>query len=380
MFKLLCSVFFISIVNLCAQTDFKLIAELVVKAKSGEVSGLRELHKESLDKKNNYLRKYLVKFVALSMLNNSSKATTGYFKKVTSGYATENLLGFLQQPPIQIDCTLCKAFGKKLKPCIKCKDGACRNCKGEGAIIYGNGKSRKESPCASCESSGNCVTCKGTGDVVAKCRACVGKGHRMNKIIFRKESDRALEVLLNKVYELDGDPSTVFDAQLLKEDEEYVEKYKAELKAREARWRELEIIRCGTVKFPRQGKKGPNSITTDGEEIVENYVEGGSTPTLDHVCLEITEYLKAQELKSKQKFLIKVYGQFLNDVPTVHVAVSENFTTASYDYKLRAADGFYRFAALRAQANGYEEIDFKLLSNDGTQIGGVNEKGFWVKK
>ena len=101
-------------------------------------------------------------------------------------------------------------------------------------------------------------------------------------------------------------------------------------------------------------KSDPNYITTVEGEVVESYEEGGSTSTLDHICLEIKEYLRAQELKSKQKFLIKVYGQFLSDVPTIHLVVSENFSKSDYDYKLRAADGFYKFSALRAQANGYD--------------------------
>ena len=380
MVKAVTLILFFSVCSLWSQVDYKLIAESATKAKSGESTALRELYKQSLDPKNTSLRKYLVKTVALSMLKSSSKATTPYLKKVSSDFPDENLLEFLQLPPIQVDCRFCDAYGKKLKDCTQCKEGACRNCKGEGAVIYGNGKSRKESPCLSCKSSGHCEPCKGTGELVTNCRTCAGKGHVLNRGSFIKECARSIDLLLNKIYELDDDPATVFDVDFLKKDAVRAEQFIAAQKARAKQWRENEIIRCGLPKKRKQEKDKPGYITTVAEGVSESYEEGGSTSTLDHICLEISEYLKAQELKSKQKFLIKVYGQFLSDVPTVHVVVSENFTTASYDYKMRAGDGFYKFSALRAQANGYESIDFKVLDSAGVQLGGVNEKGFWINK
>ena len=380
MTKIVLGILILFSVHSWAQEDFKLIADLAAKAKDGDNSVLKDLYKQSLNKENKSLRKYLVRAVTLSMLKSSSKATQPYLKKVTAAFPDENLLYFLNEPPLLSECTACKSFGKKLKDCSQCKEGACRNCKGEGVIIYGNGKSRKENPCIACKESGHCKPCKGTGELVTKCLSCSTKGFRINKASFASESQRTMNVLLNKAYELDGDTSTVFDADLLKADEEYAKKFSEELKERDAKWLDLEKKRLAAVKKKASAKKGLNYITTVTEEVVENYEEGGSTTTLDLICTEVSNYLQAQEKKSKQKILEKVYGQFLSDVPTVHVVVADDFVNASLDYQQRAADGFFRFAVLRAQRNGYDDIDFKVLNSKGNQIGGITDSGFKIIK
>lgn len=373
----------ISLNSLWAQEDFKHIEDICLKAKEGDKQALTELFKESLNKENKSLREYLVRVVTLLMLKTSSKSTSKYIQKVSSLYPDSKVFSFLEIPPIQQECTKCKGFGRKLLNCSKCKDGQCKNCKGQGAIIYGNGKSRRESACIQCKSTGNCKTCSGSSKIPVKCSVCRAKGSVFDKASLSIESTRAFNVLIQKAYELDGDSNTVVDRKILDKEKEIINHGNNWLtlhKSKEAEWLELEKKRLASVKKKKPVKNGPNYITTVEEELVESYEEGGSTSTLDHICLEIKEYLRAQELKSKQKFLIKVYGQFLSDVPTVHLVVSENFSKSDYDYKLRAADGFYKFSALRAQANGYQEIDFKLLTKDGSQFGGLNEIGFWINK
>lgn len=376
--------FFISLSVIWAQENFQNLSEIAEKSKDGDKQALAELYNESLKKENKSLRQYMVKAVTLLMLKSGSKSTAAYLKKVSTRFPNEDLFRFLEIPPIQHECTKCTGFGKTHINCQKCKaSGDCKNCKGKGAIIYGNGKSRTESPCIQCKSSGHCKSCKGTQKIVISCIVCRSKGSVFSKESLREESSRAFNLLIQKSYELDGDESTVFDTKVIEQEKQINsagEEWLAARKNKDAEWQELEKKRFAAVKKKQTKKDGPNYITTVGEEVVETYEEGGSTSTLDHICLEIKEYLTAQELKSKQKFLIKVYGQFLSDIPTVHLVVSENFSTAAYDYKKRAADGFYRFAVLRAQQNGYDEIDFKLLEKDGSQIGGIKENGFWIKK
>ena len=375
--------FFLFIVcNLYAQEDFKKISEISLKAKSGDKESITELYKASLDKTNKELHPYLVKAVSLMMLESSSKAIGKYLQNVKSLSQENSDLSFLETPPLLKECEKCTGFGVALVDCRKCQDGACRNCKGEGVITYGSGKSKKENPCIGCKSTGHCQSCKGSAKVAGKCIDCRARGTSFDKSCFAAESKRALDVLTNKALELDGDSSTVFDVEILDTDKKIQQQGREWLTARKAKsaeWLELEKKRLAAVK-KRKKEKNSNLITLVETEVVETYEEGGSTPTLDQVCLEITEYLKGQERKSKQSVLNKVYGQFLSDVPTVHVVVTDEFKNSPFDYKKRAADGFFQFSLLRAQRNGYDGIAFVLLDSAGNQLGASTEKGFILKK
>ena len=373
----------ICVVSLSAQEDFKKISETGAKAKAGDKQAITDLYKASLDKNNKELHAYLVKAVSLMMLKSSSKATGKYLQSVKALNLDPNVLLFLETPPVLQDCVKCKGFGLSLTECRRCKDGACRNCKGNGVISYGSGKSKKENPCVSCKKSGHCQSCKGSNKIPAKCTSCRAKGVVFNKSVFSKESKRAMDVLINKALELDGDSATAFDVEVLDADKKIhtdAEEWLVARKSRAAQWKELEGKRLAAVKKRNTQKKNSSFITMEETEVVETYEEGGSTSTLDQICLEISDYLKGQERKSKQSILNKVYGQFLSDVATVHVVVSDEFVKASYDYKQRAADGFFRFSLLRAERNGYDGIAFILLDSSGKQLGGSTEKGFVLKK
>ncbi len=381
MFKIL--IFLFLSFSLSAQVDFTKISEMASKAKEGDKESITALYKASLDKKNKELHPYLVKAVTLMMLKSSSKATGKYLQNVKSLKLIPNVLSFLESPPILKDCHKCKGFGVSLVDCRKCKEGACRNCKGEAVISYGSGKSRKENPCVSCKETGHCQSCKGSNKLPTKCTVCRAKGAIFDRTAFAPESKRALELLLNKSLELDGDSSTVFDVEVLNEEKKIQQAAKDWLKARAKRaaeWQELEKKRLAAVKKRNRGNKDSKFITMEETAVVETYEEGGSTSTLDHICKEISEYIKGQERKSKQSVLVKVYGQFLSDVPTVHVVVTDEFKNASFDYKQRAAEGFFKFSLLRAQRNGYDGIAFVLLDNAGNQLGSTNPQGFVLNK
>jgi len=383
MYKSVISIFLLLTFSLFAQEDFKQINEIATKAKEGDKGAITALYKASLDKQNKQLHPYLVKAVTLMMLKSSSKATGKYLQSVKSLKLTPNVLSFLETPPVLQDCQKCKGFGLALVDCRKCKEGACRNCKGNGVIVYGSGKSRKENPCVSCKKTGHCQSCKGSDKVASKCTVCRAKGATFNKAAFAQESKKALDLLINKALELDGDASTDFDVEVINAEKKTLEDAKAWLLARKklaVEWKKLEKKRLAAVKKRNRGNKDSKFITMEETAVVETYEEGGSTPTLDHVCKEIAEYIRGQERKSKQSVLVKVYGQFLSDVPTVHVVVTDKFKKSSYDYKQRAADGFFRFSLLRAERNGYDGVAFVLLDNSGNQLGSTNKNGFVLKK
>ncbi len=372
--------FFISSIK--AQDDFKKISAISVNALKSDKQAITELYKESLKKENSVLYKYLIESVSLLMLKSGSKSTSDYLQKVKALYPNENVLAFLEKPPLVHECQKCQGFAKILNDCRRCKKGECRNCKGEGVISYGSGKSKKENPCIACKSTGHCKDCKGTEKIPGKCVSCRGKGLIFDRKIFAAESKRLLTLLKHKAAELDGDSGTEFDKSILEEDakiRQQGDEFLEAKKTKAAEWLELEKKRFAAVK-KRKKDKNSNFITMEETEVVETYEEGGSTSTLNQICLEITEYMKGQERKAKQSILNKVYGQFLSDVPTVHVVVSDEFIKASYDYKQRAADGFFRFSLLRAERNGYDSIAFKLLDSAGNQIGVSTEKGFVFKK
>lgn len=348
---------------------------------SGDKAALKTLYELSLDSKNEKLRPQLVHAVTLLMLVHSPANTKKYIQTVQKQYQDKTLFKFLEYPPLRVECADCKGYGNTHVECRRCKDGNCRNCKGEGVITYGNGKSRKENGCSTCKATGYCSYCKGTKNLSSKCRTCRTSGFAFNAKAAGSESKKILSVLMTKAAEIDTSLEIESDPELMKQYSEMQttgEKWLASVKQKQSDWPEMEKKRFAAMK--KKKKKAPGLVTMVEEEVVETYEEGGSTPTLDRICLEISEYLKGQERKSKQNILVKVYGQFLSDLPTVHIVVTDEFVNSAYDYKQRAADGFFRFTLLRAQRNGYDEIGFKLLNNAGEQIGGIKDNEFVLNK
>lgn len=379
--KFLFTVFLILSSTVWSQDAAKEIFNTSNQILGGDNGALKTLYEHSLDAKNEKLRPQLVHAVTLLMLIHSPANTKKYIQTVQKQYQDKNLFKFLECPPLRVECADCKGYGNAHTECRRCKDGNCRNCKGEGVIVYGNGKSRKENDCSTCKATGYCTYCKGTKKLSTKCRTCRASGVVFDAKAAGSESKKILSVLMTKAAEIDSSLENKADSELMKQYSEMLssgEKWIASVKQKQSDWPEMEKKRFDAVK--KKKKQAPGLVTMVEEEVVETYEEGGSTPTLDRICLEISEYLKGQERKSKQSILVKVYGQFLSDTPTIHIVVTDDFVKFGYDYKQRAADGFFRFTLLRAQRNGYDEIGFKLLNNAGEQIGGIKDNEFVLNK
>lgn len=361
--------------------DYTLIHESTAKIIAGEKAPLKEILMESYKKENESIRPYLVKAISLTMMSSGSKATSSYVSKISKTYS-QDLFKFLSLPPLRDNCETCDSFGKTLASCNKCQKGQCRNCKGAGFISYGKGKSLTKRDCNTCKKSGFCGVCKGTEKLATDCRKCKTHGYVYDKTAFKDEATKAWQVLLHKSAELGLLNEFTVDQELLKQDEEANKKgleWLNEITAKKEQWETQEEERFAA--FLESQKKAQPKEEGMGEVVVESYIEGGSTPSLDHLCKEVREYLKAQEKKSKQSFLGSVYGKFLSDIPTVHIVVTEGFTNASHDYRQRAADGFFKFALMRADRNGYAGgIGFKLLDEAGNELGTAQNDTFTVPK
>ena len=126
-------------------------------------------------------------------------------------------------------------------------------------------------------------------------------------------------------------------------------------------------------------KKEQKAVVGNTVTYVETYEEGGSTANLDHLCKEVSDFIKAKGRQAKQSVIENVYGKYLSDLATVHIVVTDNFLASGQDYKQRTAEGFYQFTLLRAERNGYAQIGLILLDTTGNEIGGIKGGNFWLQ-
>ncbi|WP_372845501.1 hypothetical protein [Pontiella sp.] len=78
------------------------------------------------------------------------------------------------------ECSTCGGDGIVTKPCPDCKGtGKCPKCGGEGERKTGLGDSTIH--CTVCRGTGKCALCAGEGEISSRCRACNGRGKRLNK-------------------------------------------------------------------------------------------------------------------------------------------------------------------------------------------------------
>jgi hypothetical protein len=86
----------------------------------------------------------------------------------------------VDQDVLFVECSVCGGDGVVTKECPDCKgSGKCPKCDGEGERKTGLGDSTIH--CTVCRGTGKCVLCGGEGEISSRCRACSGRGKRLNK-------------------------------------------------------------------------------------------------------------------------------------------------------------------------------------------------------
>jgi hypothetical protein len=361
--------------------DHQVIHENTAKYINGDKTAIKVLYAQSVSTKDQELRPYLAKVITLMMLKSASKKTSDYVKKMGQKYKADNLFTFLRTAPLKAECKSCKGFAKTLARCIKCKKGQCRNCKGDGFNSYGRGKSLVKRDCKSCKKTGYCPSCKGSEKISIDCRRCKKSGTIFNKAAIAIELKKSLNLLLHKSAQLGNIADFTVDENLFTTEKEDLEKsqlWQQAISQKKSLWLDSEEKRIATIIKKQQAANAVNN-PLEGEVTVENYEEGGSTPTLDQITLEVSDYLKAQEKKAKHPFFVKSYGKFLSDIATIHIVVNKGFTDQNLDYRQRAGDGFYRFAVMRAERNGYAGIAVVMLNDTGEVIGDIKNGDFEVR-
>lgn len=79
------------------------------------------------------------------------------------------------------ECSVCDGNGTISRECAACGGtGRCPKCNGTGQRKSGLADTTVY--CTTCRGKGKCLECQGTGQLVSRCRACGGRGTRLNSL------------------------------------------------------------------------------------------------------------------------------------------------------------------------------------------------------
>ena len=337
------------------------IYEAAQKALNKDADGIRTLYKLSLeDHKDPMLNKMMIKSTVLGMVISSSKAIKNYILSVDTKFMAQEPLAFLERPPLQTTCYMCKGSGFKKFPCKDCFKGVCKNCKGKKKIGYkGLGGEFIVKNCPTCKANGICINCDQKGTASKPCHICFEKGAVFSKKAIPSEYQKSLKYIVDFMPKYAASKNVFITdrmVEIAKQDQLKKELEEARLMAEQRAKEEMEARekerQAALARRKAKEEKEKERRKTLAAAFQDENPPSTMDDNLQHVLLEFNQFFRNRERIQKQSIYEGAEAKYEKGRPTLIINVTPSIYGMQKGLKLQYLEAFYNFFKLRCMSNG----------------------------